>query len=117
MTEDDNERRRAEIEMLCMRALGAAMPDRLVEYLGVGRRSAERWLSGALSWPEPIVDRLREQADHADAFFEDLAALTRKHKSLGMHENLMRMRLRDFAKELSDAPPEKEPPRRKIDDL
>lgn len=116
MTEDENERKRAEIEMLCMRALGAAMPDRLVEYLGVGRRSAERWLSGALSWPEPIVDRLRKQADHADALYEGFKELTKTHKSAGMHENLMRMRLQDFAKELSDAPPEKEPPRRKSDD-
>ena len=100
MTEDDSERKRAEIEMVCMRTLGAAMPDRLVEYLGVGRRSAERWLSGALSWPDPVVARLREQADHADAFFQDLAALTKKHRAQGMHENLMRMRMRDFAEEL-----------------
>lgn len=116
MDEDDGkERRLAEIEGLCLRALGQAMPDKLVEWLGVGRRSAERWLSGALSWPDPVVEKLLAQSDHADAFLADLNALTKKHVDAGMHENLLKMRMKDFARQLSDEPPPKEAPRRKND--
>lgn len=116
MDEDDGKAdRHAEIEMLCMRALGSAMPDVLVAWLGVGRRSAERWLSGALSWPDPVVAKLTEQATHADAFLADLHALTKKHVDAGMHENLLKLRMRDFARQLSDEPPPKEAPRRKND--
>lgn len=119
MDEDERKAARlAEVEELCVRTLGLAMPDRLSDWLGVARRSAERWLSGALSFPDPVVERLYQQAPLSEALMEDLKRLAQSYRDQGMHENLLKMRMKDFARDaLSDEPPPKDPPRRRSEDI
>lgn len=114
MEDQDKQQRLAEIEEMCVRTLGLAMPDRLSEWLGVARRSAERWLSGALSFPDPVVERLYQQAPLSEGLMDDLERLSQTYRDRGMHENLIKLRMKDFARDnLSDDPPPKDPPRRR----
>ncbi|WP_158871352.1 hypothetical protein [Antarcticirhabdus aurantiaca] len=101
----ENSRPIAEIEALVVRVVGAALPDRLVSWLGVSKRNAERWLSGDSTYPPAVLEKLDTLAPLCDELEDDLRALVDDYKKAGVPENLLRMRIREFSKTLSEEPP------------
>ncbi len=108
----ENSRPLDEIEALIVRVVGAAFPDRLVTWLGVSKRNAERWLSGASTYPPAVLEKLDHLAPLCDELMEDLEDLVEDFKSRGVPENLLRLRIREFSKGLSEEPPPRPGPRR-----
>jgi hypothetical protein len=107
----------AELEALAIRVLGAALPDRFVSWLGVSRRNADRWLDGSSTYPPAVVEKLQTLAPLCDEMVVDLQDLVDDYKKLGVPENLIRLRMREFSKTLSDEPPARPlPPEPKRDE-
>lgn len=100
----------AEIEALVIRVLGAAIPDRIVSWLGVSKRNADRWLDGSSTYPPAVVEKLETLAPLCDEMVVDLQDLVDDYLRLGVPENLIRLRMREFSKTLSDEPPPKPGP-------
>ncbi|MCW4114371.1 hypothetical protein NPA31_005265 [Aurantimonas sp. MSK8Z-1] len=107
----ENSRPLEELEALVVRVCGAALPDRLVAWMGVSKRNAERWLSGESTYPPAVIEKLDHLAPLCDRLIDDLEDLVDEYKAEGVPENLLRMRIREFSKTLSDVPPPKPPPR------
>ncbi|GGD11969.1 hypothetical protein [Aureimonas glaciei] len=97
----------AEIESLVLRVLGAPIPDRFVSWLGVSRRNADRWLDGSSTYPPAVIEKMQVLAPLCSEMLDDLHDLVEDYKRLGIPENLIRMRMREFSKTLSDEPPPK----------
>ncbi|GGD87994.1 hypothetical protein GCM10011390_03460 [Aureimonas endophytica] len=111
----ENVRPTAEIEALVVRVVGAALPDRLVTWLGVSKRNAERWLSGESTYPPSLVERLDQFAPICDDLIADLEDLVDEYKERGLPENLLRLRIREFSKTLSEEPPPRPAPQKSTD--
>lgn len=94
-----------EIEALVVRVVGVALPDRLVTWLGVSKRNTERWMNGDSTYPPGVIERLEELAPIIDEMMVDLKDIVDDYKKLGVPENLVRLRMREFSKTLSEEPP------------
>lgn len=94
--------------------LGSLAPDRLVTWLGVSKRNAERWIDGSSTFPPRVVEelqRLRPLVAELDAELADVVASFRDaDEHIRIPENLIRLRIREFSKTLSDEPPPKPEP-------
>lgn len=105
-----------DILVLVEDVLGSLAPDRLVTWLGVSKRNAERWISGDSTFPPRVVEelqRLRPLVAELDAELADVVSSFRDAEPhLRIPENLIRLRLREFSKTLSDEPPPKPEPAR-----
>jgi hypothetical protein len=101
----ENVRPLEEILDLVEHILGAAVPDRIVAWLGVSKRNAERWISGDSTWPPSLVEKLGRVAPECDRLDGELTALVERFRSDDLSENLIRVRIREFSKRLSDEPP------------
>lgn len=101
-----------ELHGLTADVLGNLAPDRLVSWLGVSKRNAERWISGDSTYPPRVVGELQRLAPLVDELLGALDDLVEEFKQKGIPENLVRLRLREYSKDLSDEPPPKPGPRR-----
>lgn len=95
----------AVIQSLLTRVLGAPLPDRLVSWLGVSRRNADRWTAGASTYPPAVLEKLETLAPLCDEMIEDFQDLVEAYVALGVPENLIRLRMREFSKTLTEEPP------------
>ena len=93
------------LEALVIRVVGAALPDRLVTWLGVSKRNSERWLTGESTYPPAVIDKLEQLAPLVDEMIEDFEDLVEAYKQLGVPENLIKLRMRELSKTLSEEPP------------
>ena len=102
-----------DILTLAHEVLGSLAPDRFVTWLGVSKRNAERWISGDSTFPPRVVSelqRLKPLVAELDAELRDVVASFRDaDEHLSIQENLIRLRIREFSKTLSDEPPPKPP--------
>ncbi len=103
----ENYRPLEELEALVTRVVGAPYPDRIVAWLGVGKRNAERWITGDSTYPPAVIAKLEELAPLMDEWEADMQEMLEHFKSLGVPENLLKLRIREFARQLSDEPPPK----------
>lgn len=105
-----------DILVLVEDVLGSLASDRLVTWLGVSKRNAERWISGDSTFPPRVVEelqRLRPLVAELDAELADVVSSFRDAEPhIRIPENLIRLRLREFSKTLSDEPPPKPEPAR-----
>lgn len=90
--------------------LGSLAPDRLVTWLGVSKRNAERWLSGDSTFPPRVISELQRLQPLVTELDAELRAVVDDFVP-EIPENLVRLRMREFTKTLSDAPPPKPEPR------
>jgi hypothetical protein len=93
-----------EIEELVVETLGAALPDRLVAFTGAARRNCERWLSGDSAYPEGVVADLERLAPLSQELWLELQGALTDFRAHGMPDHLIRMRMREFSKTLSEKP-------------
>ena len=90
--------------------LGSLAPDRLVTWLGVSKRNAERWLDGSSTFPPRVVSELRRLAPLMAELDAELDGIVADFKADGVPENLLRLRIREYSKRLSEEPPPKPAP-------
>jgi hypothetical protein len=120
MTDDDaprpvreNEIPLDDILVLVHDVLGSLAPDRLVTWLGVSKRNADRWIAGDSTFPPRVIaelQRLQPIVKDLDAALADVVSEFKE--DFDVPENLIRLRIREFSKTLSDEPPPKPGPRR-----
>ncbi|WP_152047933.1 hypothetical protein [Aureimonas psammosilenae] len=105
-----------EIVGLVHDVLGSLAPDRLVTWLGVSKRNAERWLSGDSTFPPRVVSELQRLQPLMLELDAEMRAVVEEFRDadepLRIPENLIRLRMREFTKTLSDEPPPKPEPAR-----
>ncbi|MCB8840243.1 hypothetical protein [Aurantimonas sp. VKM B-3413] len=88
---------------LLKRLTGGIWVDDTMFALSVAKRTAERWMGGK-PVPDAVIERMEREADQVEAFTRDVADLVARHRKAGMSEHLMRLRLRQYSKALSEKP-------------
>ncbi|WP_192843461.1 hypothetical protein, partial [Aureimonas sp. N4] len=99
-----------DILVLVNDVLSSLAPDRLVTWLGVSKRNAERWISGDSTFPPRVVSELQRLKPLIAELDAELDAVVANFKADGVPENLLRLHIREYTKRLSDAPPPKPEP-------
>ncbi|SMC56739.1 hypothetical protein SAMN06297251_10416 [Fulvimarina manganoxydans] len=89
---------------LIKRVAGGIYVDDTQYVLGVAKRTAERWLGGK-PVPDPVIERLERDAPLVEAFGRDLHDVVKRHRDAGLSEHYMRLRMRQYAKTLSETAP------------
>ncbi len=87
--------------LLVQRIVGEILVDKTMFALGIAKRTAERWLGGK-PVPDAVIERLERDAPRVEAFVADLDALVERHRGEGLSEHYMRLRMRDYARTLSE---------------
>ncbi|GGE00642.1 hypothetical protein GCM10011390_19320 [Aureimonas endophytica] len=106
----ENDRPLDDLLVLVHSVLGSLAPDRLVSWLGVSKRNAERWLDGSSTFPPRVISELERLQPLMKELDAELDAVVEDFKADGVPENLLRMHIREYSKKLSDAPPPKPEP-------
>lgn len=100
-----------DILLLAHEVLGSLAPDRFVTWLGVSKRNAERWISGDSTFPPRVISELQRLAPLVAELDREMQALVDDFRdadeAMRIPENLIRLRMREFTKTLSDEPPPK----------
>lgn len=101
-----------DILSLVVDVLGSTAPDRIVTWLGVSKRNADRWISGDSTFPPAVIAELQRLAPLMTELDAELDGVVADFKDVGVPENLLRLRIREYSKTLSEEPPPKPGPRR-----
>ncbi|WP_062236554.1 hypothetical protein [Aureimonas sp. N4] len=103
-----------DILVLAHQVLGSLAPDRFVTWLGVSKRNAERWIAGDSTFPPRVISELQRLAPLVAELDCEMQALVDDFRdadeAMRIPENLIRLRMREFTKTLSDEPPPKPEP-------